>query len=176
MTLANLLYRAASSSARNSKINSHRHFQYRNLSGPSNQGRKKRSIKSLALSVYFKQPDFGMKDYEILSRASAFLLSVDPPPPGAGVDSGDDDGDPYAHLAVNERRRKLKMHKQHHRYTPAGHPGDQRELTELGWLEYAPREVRPVVHVVCSSHVLAPFLWTDYYPQDWLTKVRQEHW
>jgi hypothetical protein len=132
--------------------------------------KKKRSIKSLALSVYFKHPDFGMKDYEILSRASAFLLGVDPPPPKI------DPNDPYAHLAENERRRQLKLHQQHSRYTPAGHPGDKRELTELGWLEYAPREVRPVVHCVCSSHVLAPFLWNDYYPQDWLAKVRQEHW
>jgi hypothetical protein len=132
---------------------------------------KKRSIKSLALSVYFKQPDFGMKDYEILSRASAFLLAVDPPPPGYN-----NKDDPYAHLEANERERQLKMYKQHHRYSPAGHPGDGRELDELGWLEYAPREVRPTVHCVCSSHVLAPFLWNQYYPQDWLTKVRQEHW
>jgi len=128
-----------------------------------------RSIKSLALSVYFKQPDLGMKDYEILSRASAFLLAVDPDP-----SAGDADG-PYDHLAKNERDRTLKMHKQASKYTPAGHPGDQRTLQELGWLEYAPREVRPMVHCVCSSHVLSPYLWKDYYPQDWLNKVRQEH-
>jgi hypothetical protein len=114
-----------------------------------------------------------MKEYEILSRASAFLLSVDPPSPPADNDNTDG---PYAHLGKNERERQLKMHKQHHRYTPAGHPGDNRELTELGWLEFAPREVRPVAHVVCSSHVLAPYLWKEYYPQDWLSKVRQEHW
>lgn len=131
-----------------------------------------RSIKSLALSVYFKQPDLGMKDYEILSRASAFLLAVDPLPA-----SGNGDGDgPYDHLAKNERDRTLKMHKQAHKYTPAGYPGDPRTLQELGWLEYAPREVRPTVHCVCSSHVLSPYLWKDYYPQDWLNKVRQEHW
>jgi len=119
--------------------------------------------------VYFKQPDLGMKDYEILSRASAFLLAVDPDP-----SSGDGEG-PYDHLAKNERDRKLKMFKQASKYTPAGHPGDQRTLQELGWLEYAPREVRPMVHCVCSSHVLSPYLWKDYYPQDWLNKVRQEH-
>lgn len=126
-----------------------------------------RNIRSLALSVYFKQPDFGMKDYEILSRASAFLLSVDPPEPAV-------EGGPYGHLERNERDRKLKMHRQDHRYTPAG--GPERELQDLGWLEFAPREVRPTVHCVCSSHVLAPFLWRDYYPQDWLSKVKQEHW
>ena len=129
-----------------------------------------RRIKSLALSVYFKQPDLGMKDYEILSRASAFLLAVDPDPAG-----GEGDG-PYSHLAKNERDRTLKMHKQASKYTPAGYPGDPRTLQELGWLEYAPREVRPTVHCVCSSHVLSPYLWKDYYPQDWLNKVRQEHW
>lgn len=127
----------------------------------------KRSIKSLALSVYFKQPDFGMKDYEILSRASAFLLAVDPADPKV------EDG-PYGHLAQNERDRKVKMYRQEHKYTPAG--GPERELKDLGWLEFAPREVRPIVHCVCSSHVLAPFLWKDYYPQDWLGKVKQEHW
>mmetsp|Transcript_105421 Transcript_105421/g.157820 ORF Transcript_105421/g.157820 Transcript_105421/m.157820 type:complete len:456 (-) Transcript_105421:276-1643(-) len=123
-------------------------------------------IKSLALSVYFKQPDLGMKDYEILSRASAFLLSVDPPElqKGAG---------PYGHLEANERNRKLKMHQMEHGYTPAG--GPERELKDLGWLEFAPREARPTVHCVCSSHVLAPFLWKDYYPQNWLNKVKQEH-
>mmetsp|Transcript_9445 Transcript_9445/g.20447 ORF Transcript_9445/g.20447 Transcript_9445/m.20447 type:complete len:484 (+) Transcript_9445:111-1562(+) len=128
-----------------------------------------RNIKSLALSVYFKQPDLGMKDYEILSRASAFLLAVDPDPSGGKADG------PYDHLEKNERDRILKVHKQGSRYTPAGHPGDQRSLQDLGWLEYAPREVRPMVHCVCSSHVLAPYLWKDYYPQDWLNKVRQEH-
>lgn len=138
------------------------------------QGAKKNAsrngIKSLALSVYFKQPDLGMKDYEILSRASAFLLAVDPDPT-----SGDSKSGPYDHLAKNERDRTLKMHKQASKYTPAGHPGDTRTLQELGWLEYAPREVRPMVHCVCSSHVLSPYLWKDYYPQDWLNKVRQEH-
>lgn len=142
------------------------------------------SIKSLALSVYFKVPELGMKDYEILSRASAFLLAVDPLPVGVSSKDGkkndddvdDDDDGPYSHLEANERARQLKLHKQTHKYTPAGNPGDNRELTELGWLEFAPREVRPTVHCLCSSHVVAPFLWKNYYPQDWLGKVRQEHW
>ena len=129
---------------------------------------ERRSVKSLALSVYFKQPDFGMKDYEILSRASAFLLAVDPPEPK--VNEG-----PYGHLEKSERERQVKIHKQEHKYTPAGGPGN-RELKDLGWLEFAPRGVRPTVHCVCSSHVLAPFLWKEYYPQDWLSKVKQEHW
>ena len=133
---------------------------------------KKDGIKSLALSVYFKQPDLGMKDYEILSRATAFLLAVDPRDPEDDP-SNFSDG-PYSHLEGSERARKIKMHKLEKGYTPAG--GPEREIKDLGWLEFAPREARPVVHCVCSSHVLAPFLWKDYYPQDWLNKVKQEHW
>jgi hypothetical protein len=125
----------------------------------------KRNLKSLALSVYFKQPELGMKDYEILSRASAFLLGVDPP-------ELDPEG-PYAHLEASERKRKKREYLRTHKYSFAGGPG--RNIMDMGWLEFAPRECRPQVHVVCSSHVLAPYLWKDYYPQDWLTKVRQEH-
>ena len=152
---------------------------------------------SLALSVYFKQPELGMKDYEILSRATAFLLAVDPPPPppsSSEVRSSNDsentnnsEASPYSsHLLENERRRQEKLYKQTHRYTPASgrreddftnsDGSEQRPLQDLSWLEFAPREVRPVVHVVCSSHVLSPFLWRQYYPQEWLNKVRQEHW
>lgn len=128
---------------------------------------KKRSVKALALSVYFKLPEFGMKDYEILSRASAFLLGVDAPDPEK------QDG-PYGHLQVAEHERKLKQHRREHKHTPAsGPPG--RSLMDFGWLESVPREVRTEVHVVASSHVLSPFLWRDYYPQDWLSHVRQEH-
>jgi hypothetical protein len=153
--------------------------------GGRKSSNKKNSIKSLALSVYFKVPELGMKEYEILSRASAFLLAVDPLPVGVvsgsvskeGQNHDDDiDDDPYSHLEPNERERLLKMYKQTHKYTPAGNPGDNRHLTDLGWLEFAPREVRPTVHCVCSSHVVAPFLWKNYYPQDWLSKVKQEHW
>ena len=106
-----------------------------------------------------------MKDYEILSRASAFLLGVDPPEP-------ESEG-PYGHLEVAERRRQMRDYKRQHKHSHAGGPG--RQIMELGWLEFVPREVRPQVHVVASSHVLSPFLWKDYYPQDWLTQVRQEH-
>jgi len=132
-----------------------------------------RSIKSLALSVHFKQPDFGMKEYEVLSRASAFLLAVDPPSSDGGGKDGTDAG-PYGHLAEAEQRRKDREYRRgHNRYSPAGGPG--RNVMELGWLEFVPREVRPKVHVACASHVVSPFLWKNYYPQDWLSRVRQEH-
>jgi hypothetical protein len=126
----------------------------------------KKRRKSLALSVYFKQPDFGMKDYEILSRATAYLLGVDPPAPS--VPQG-----PYSHLEVSGQLRSTKKFQREKNYTPAS--GSDRNIMDLSWLEFAPREVRPNVHVVCSSHVVAPFLWKDYYPQGWLNHVRPEH-
>jgi hypothetical protein len=121
--------------------------------------------RSLALSVYFKQPDFGMKDYEILSRASCFLLGVDPPEKKT-------EG-PYGHLEAAEKRREMRTYLRDHKHSHAG--GEGRDMMDMGWLEFVPREVRPQVHVVCSSHVLSPFLWRNYYPQDWLSQVRQEH-
>jgi len=127
---------------------------------------KQRSLKSLALSVHFKQPALGMKDYEILSRATAYLLAVD------AKDAEVQDG-PYGHLEAAERKREQREYKNlFGRSQPTG-PG--RNLMEMGWLEFVPREYRPNVHVVCSSHVVAPYLWKDYYPQEWLSQVRREH-
>lgn len=127
----------------------------------------KKRKKALALSVYFKQPEFGMKDYEILSRATAYLLGVDPP-----EDDTLPEG-PYAHLEASEQQRKAKNFHWRNKFTPVAGAG--REVMDLRWLEFVPREVRPRVHLVCSSHVVSPFLWKDYYPQDWLNQVRPEH-
>lgn len=125
------------------------------------------SIKSLALSVHFKQPEFGMKDYEILSRASTFLLAVDPKE--APSESK------YAWLEENIKEREKLAHKQNYAYEPAG--GPRREAKDLGWLEFCPKNFRPVVHCVASSHVIAPWRWRNYYStQEWLSKVKPEHW
>ena len=128
----------------------------------------KRPIRSLALSVHFKHPDLGMKDYEILSRASAFLLAVDPPNPEDDVKDG-----PFKHLAKSERERDDLLLKQN--YTPDPARGPKRHVKDLGWLEFCPGNHRPLAHVVTSSHVLSPWLWKNYYPQEWLTVVTQEH-
>jgi hypothetical protein len=125
--------------------------------------------RALALSVYFKQPELGMKDYEILSRASAFLLSVDPPRPSQ---EQSDDGK-YSHLDKSIQEREKMLKKQDYAYDPAG--GPRRQVQDLGWLEFVPSNFRPIVHCVAASHVLAPWMWKDYYPQDWLSSVRQEH-
>lgn len=112
---------------------------------------KARSLKSLALSVHFKQPELGMKDYEILSRATAYMIAVDPP----NTQQEEQEG-PYSHLQRSEKQRAERMFQNLHKYSQPAAPG--RQLMDLGWLEFVPREVRPQVHIVASSHVLAPFL------------------
>jgi hypothetical protein len=112
---------------------------------------KERNLKSLALSVYFKHPDLGMNDYEILSRATAYLLSVD------AKDAADKPlKGPYDHLEAAEERRSYREYKQDFGWSRV--KGTRESYMDIGWLEY-----------------LAPYLWKDYYPQDWLSIVRQEH-
>jgi hypothetical protein len=127
-----------------------------------------------------------MKDYEILSRASAFLLQVDP------LETSDEDNNTstthdnshhdakgyvkksaFPHLKENMDQRKKLLHKQEYRYDPASGPA--RFPHELNWLEFCPTAFRPRVHVVASSHVISPWLWPKYYGQDWLRVVTQEH-
>lgn len=127
---------------------------------------KSRGIKSLALSVHFKQPDFGMKDYEILSRATTFLLAVDP------KDERKSDSK-YAFLDENIQQRQRKERLQNYAYEPAG--GPKRRVEDLGWLEFCPQNFRPIVHCVAASHVLAPWKWGNYYTQPWLQQVKPEH-
>jgi hypothetical protein len=121
--------------------------------------------RALALSVHFKHPDLGMKDYEILSRGTAFLLAVDPIAEGPKGK--------YSHLEISLNQRKAKLKKQDYAHDPAG--GPPRRVQDLGWLEFVPKQCRPEVHVVAASHVLAPWQWKDFYPHDWLQVVRQEH-
>lgn len=108
-----------------------------------------------------------MQQPEILSRATAFLLSVDGNDAPATLSLHD-------HLRVEKIRREERNYR--HRKGHSRVVGDKnRPLIEMGYLEYVPREARPNVHIVTSSHVLSPFLWKDYYPQEWLLSVRQEH-
>ena len=125
----------------------------------------RRTYKSLALTVTFKHPEFDMDDYELLSRGTAFLLGVDTP-----VDL--DDRAFGGHLEKEELRREMKTFKKKHGYSPAN-PGG--EMKDMSWLEFAPREHRPQVHIIASSHVLSPFLWKEYYPHEWLAHVGKEH-
>lgn len=127
---------------------------------------------SLALSVHFYHPALGMKSHEILSRATAFLLSVDPP--SSDISKATPiTSSPYDHLQTSKEERALRLLKQDYSEDPAG--GPPRDAKELGWLEFCPRRNRPTVHVVAASHVLSPWNWPNYYPQDWLTQIKQEH-
>eukprot|EP00978_Attheya_sp_CCMP212_P045071 scaffold332750_cov51-Attheya_sp.AAC.1 len=133
--------------------------------------------RSLALNVHFRQPDFGMTKYEILSRATAFLLNVDPPNDPSKTTTAtvasSSSSSTYAHLEASEQERKSRKLKQEYSHEPAG--GPPRHAKDLGWLEFCTAKYRPTVHCVTSSHVLAPWLWKNYYPQDWLRQVEQKH-
>jgi hypothetical protein len=132
--------------------------------------RNKQRIVSLALSVDFQCPALQMTEYENLIRSTAYLLSVDPYDPLMKPTEG-----PYGHLAASAHRRELKVEKFNEKRTKAAAGPTPRRMMDLGWLEFIPREFRPTVHIVCSSHCVAPFHWKDYYPQDWLSKVKPEH-
>jgi hypothetical protein len=116
----------------------------------------------------------GMKDYEILSRATAFLLSVDPPDPDDHNDASElsPSKSPFSHLSTSQDKRNRLIQKQDYLPDPAGGPA--RQAFELNWLEFCPSTNRPLVHVLASSHVLSPWLWKKYYPQPWLEHVTQE--
>jgi len=139
----------------------------------STAAKSKQSMRTLALNVHFKHPALGMKNYEILSRATAFLLSVDPPTNSADKGSEQGQSSVYDHLSASRSKRESISHKQDYAHAPAG--GKPRDASELNWLEFCPGKFRPLVHVVASSHVLSPWLWKGYYPQPWLEQISQEH-
>ena len=125
-----------------------------------------------------------MKDYEILSRATAFLMQVDPPDNSSNEQasqstssSHDHQGrvhkPAFPHLKENKDLRKKLLLKQDYAYDPAA--GPPRLPHQLNWLEFCPTNFRPLVHVVSSSHVISPWLWPKYYGQDWLKVLKQEH-
>mmetsp|Transcript_15019 Transcript_15019/g.31795 ORF Transcript_15019/g.31795 Transcript_15019/m.31795 type:complete len:760 (+) Transcript_15019:41-2320(+) len=156
---------------------------------------------TLALSVHFKHPALGMKDFEILSRASAFLINVDPLSPennrrvdttvrntqDRGNDVKDDPNNnspstivpPNSNMNTNTNYPHLTQNqnlrqKLLHRQNYAYEPagGPRRFPHQLNWLEFCPDAFRPKVHVVASSHVLSPWLWPKYYGQDWLRVLK----
>lgn len=129
---------------------------------------------SLALSVHFRQPDLGMRDYEILSRGTAFLMRVDPPDSEGGTSSSKPPAlSAFPHLQENAAAREELLRKQDYKYDPAS--GPPRFPQQLNWLEFCPTAFRPRVHVMASSHVISPWLWPQYYGHDWLKAVEQDH-
>jgi len=131
--------------------------------------RSKRLLRSLALNVHFKHPSLGMKQYEILTRATAFLLSVDPLSP----ENKDENRSTTSDHLVKSRSKRESLLQKDYSYKPAG--GKRRNAADLNWLEFCPGKFRPLAHVLASSHVLSPWLWKNYYPQPWLENVSQEH-
>lgn len=119
-----------------------------------------------------------MKDYEILSRATAFLLRVDPPDPNDEERTTSREAvakktSLFPHLKENRDLRNRLLRKQDYRYDPA--TGPRRMPHQLNWLEFCPVAFRPRVHVVASSHVISPWMWPKYYGQEWLRAVNHEH-
>ena len=82
---------------------------------------------SLSLSSWFCIPEQGMKDFEILCRASAFLI-------------------------------KSKNYQ----------PTNQEEKKQ-------PQSFRSKYHVISASHVVAPWRYPKYFPDDWLQFVNEKH-
>ena len=88
------------------------------LSASATRNDPRSVIRSLALSVYFKSPALGMQKYEVLSRATAFLLNVDP----YYESPKEDPGGIYDHLGSNEKRRMERNFKREYGVQPAGGP------------------------------------------------------
>jgi hypothetical protein len=133
-------------------------------------------IRSLALTVRFRHPGFGMEGKEVLSRATAFLLSVDPLWYNEKDKQGNDGSkSKFDHLRQRKKEDAEREFRKGYLLEPAGGPAG-RKPKDLRWLEFCPTRHRPKVHCVASSHVLAPWRWTQYYPQDWVTHVKPEHW
>lgn len=87
-----------------------------------------------------------MKEFEILSRASAFLIK-----------SRFDGKGPAANHKFPQGRMKPII-------GPAG-PTVEKDV----------RKFVPKYHLVTASHVVAPWLWPKYYPDEWLRYVDQRH-
>jgi hypothetical protein len=97
-----------------------------------------------SLSAWFCIPEQGMDGFEIMSRASAFLVKAD-------VDSMKG-AFPVGHESTMGARYAAKAAK-----------------------NAAGLEFRPTHHVVTSSHVVSPWLWPKYYPEEWLQFVNEQH-
>lgn len=89
-------------------------------------------MSALSFSSWFCVPDQGMIDFEILNRASAFLVRAS----GTGSRS--------AKVSFREFSQRAPF--------PA-----------------------PKVHLVTASHVVAPWRWPKYYPEEWLQQVCEKH-
>ena len=107
---------------------------------------------ALIISSWFCVPEQGMQQFEVLSRASAFLVKSRYGGQGFGARHRFPVGLPKA---LSEEAAAL--------------PDDQQ--AEL----LATQTFVPQYHVVTASHVVAPWKWPKYYPDEWLQYVNQAH-
>ena len=98
---------------------------------------------SCSLSAWFCLPEQGMEGFEILSRASAFLVKAD----------------------------SEAMRKNGRSSFPVGHPSTYGSRAA----EKAGVNFMPTHHLVTSSHVVSPWRWPRYYPDEWLQFVNEKH-
>ena len=93
-----------------------------------------------------------MKDFEILNRASGFL-----------VYSGRGQG--------NRQKDTSKTSNSTSSDSSAGGNGSASARGGKGFSPYP----LPKVHLLTASHVVAPWRWPKYYPEDWLQHVNEKH-
>ena len=111
-------------------------------------GSRTPSVRKLALSVssWFCVPEQGMKEFEVLSRASAFLVKSRFNGKGKGSQHTfpkgvleNIDGVDLETLSQEQKDHLKKIH-----------------------------SFVPKYHIVTASHVVAPWMWPKCYPDDWL--------
>lgn len=96
-----------------------------------------------SISAWFCLPEQGMEGFEILSRASAFLVKAD----------------------VNNMKNLGR----------SGFPVGHESTMGSKYMAKAGTEFLPSYHVITSSHVVSPWKWPKYYPDEWLQFVNEQH-
>ena len=97
---------------------------------------------SLSISSWFCIPEQGMKEFEILSRASAFVVKA------------------------NSSLFKYPYGN--------GKNNTTREISKDGENNRG-KFFQPEYHILTASHVVSPWRWPKYYPDEWLQYVSEKH-
>lgn len=101
---------------------------------------------ALSISSWFCVPEQGMKEFEMLCRASAFLVPSRFGGEGPGA----------THRFPSGMAKPI----------PKGYEGAGKLMHNT----FLPR-----FHVLTASHVVSPWRWPKYYPDDWLRFVNEKH-
>lgn len=103
----------------------------------------------LSISTWFSVKEQGMKDIEILNRASAFLVKAN--------NSNNRSKDDFEHKPI----KPMTTNDKHNSGTP-------REI------RYSPLSASEY-HIITSSHVIAPWKYPKYYTQDFIKYINETH-